>query len=124
MKKIMIAAILAAMPVGPLFAQSMNLSQFLDRATKLEKKGAMAIFSSDMTKLKNETNGSFKVLRAERMAAEAAGKKPAYCPPPENGSLGVAEILGHFRSIPEAQRARMTTKQGFQSLLARKFPCR
>ena len=124
MKKIMMAVMLAAMPAGPLFAQSMNLSQFLDRATRLEKKGAMAVFSSDMTKLKNETNGSFKVLREERIAAQAAGKKPAYCPPDGKGGLAVAEILGHFRSIPEAQRARMTTKQGFQSLLARKFPCR
>ena len=122
MKKLMLAVIVAAIPVTALPAQNMPLSQFLTKATALEKKGAMAVFSGDIGKLKKETSTSFKQLRDERLAAQAAGKKPSYCPP-DKGSLGVPEILGHFRSIPEAQRGRMTTRDGFKSLLARKYPC-
>jgi hypothetical protein len=102
----------------------MPLNQFLTKATALEKKGAMALFSSDMRLLKKEMNASFKELRAERVAALAAGRKAAYCPPQKSESLGVNEILGHLRSIPAAQRARMRSTDGFRSLLARKFPCR
>lgn len=124
MTKLLLAALVAALPVTEVSAQNMPLSQFLSRATALEKKGAMALFSGDMALLKKEMAASAKTLRAERLAAQAAGRKPAFCPPEKQSGLSVEEILGHFRSIPEGQRARMSTKDGFRNLLARKYPCR
>ncbi|MBA3678293.1 MAG: hypothetical protein H0W74_12985 [Sphingosinicella sp.] len=124
MKKLLLAASLAVFPMTALSAQNMPLNQFLVRATALEKKGPLALLSSDMNLLKKEITESAKALRAERLAARAAGKKPAYCPPEKSGGVGVEEILGHLRSIPEPQRARMSSKDGFKSLLVRKYPCR
>lgn len=123
MRRLGIVILLAVLPVTAANAQAMPLSQFLAKATALEKKGAMALFSSDMKLLKKEMAASAKELRAERLAARAAGKKPAFCPPENQSGLAVAEILGHFRSIPAAQRDRMRTKDGFRSLMARKYPC-
>lgn len=123
MKKMLAAAFVALISATSLSAQNMPLNQFLSKATALEKKGAMALFSSDMGLLKKEMAEAAKQLRAERLADQKAGRKPAYCPPEKQGGLGVEEILGHLRSIPEAQRAKMTSKDGFRSLLARKYPC-
>jgi len=124
MRRIGIVVLFAALPLTAAQAQNMPLAQFLDKATKLEKKGAMALLSSDFGRLKKEMQASAGALRQERLAAQQAGRQPAYCPPAKQGGVGVQEILGHFRSIPAAQRARMTTKDGFRSLLARKYPCR
>lgn len=101
----------------------MPLNQFLDKATALEKKGPLALLSSDIGRLKKEIQNSGKELRAERLAVGAAGKKPAFCPPEEGASVNSTELLGHFRSIPQAQRNSMRTKDAFRSFMARKYPC-
>ena len=119
----LLALCLAAAPAAA-SAQAMPLSQCLDKANALEKKGPLALLSSDLKLLKKEMAGASAALRAERLAAQKSGRKPAYCPPAKQAGMGVDEILGHFRAIPAAQRARMTSKDGFRSLLARKYPCR
>jgi hypothetical protein len=101
----------------------MPLNQFLEKASALEKKGVMAVFSADAKQLKNEMAGSAKEMKAERLRAQAQGKNPAYCPPAKQAGLNNVEIISHFRAIPPAQRNRMTTKDGFRSLLANKYPC-
>ena len=103
-------------------AQTMPLNQFLNKATELEKKGVMAMFSSQASELKRELSASSKLLKAERLAASAEGKKPAFCPP-EKSSITNIEIMTHFRGIPAAERDRMRTKDAFRSLLAKKYPC-
>jgi hypothetical protein len=123
MRKSAFILILAAAPVSAVIAQNMPLPQFLTKAAALEKKGAMALFSSDMGLLKKEIRASAGALRTERLAAQRAGRTPAYCPPEKQSGLGVAEILGHFRSIPVDRRARLTTRDAFRSLLAKKYPC-
>ncbi|HWH23213.1 MAG TPA: hypothetical protein VNT25_08020 [Allosphingosinicella sp.] len=124
MRKTCLALLFAAVPLGAVSAQNMPLPQFLDKAAALEKKGALALFSGDLKRLKKEVETSASLLRQERLAAKAAGRKPAYCPPEKGSGLGSNEILAHFRSIPPAQRAQMRTIDGFRSLLVRKFPCR
>lgn len=123
MQKLAVALLLSVVPVTAAQAQNMPLNQFLDKATALEKKGAMALFSSDIGRLKKEIQNSGKELRAERLAAAAAGRKPAFCPPEKGASLNSSELLSHFRSIPQAQRARMRTKEAFRNFMARKYPC-
>jgi hypothetical protein len=105
------------------YAQAMPLNQFLEKATALEKKGMMAIFSADAKQLKKEMAASAAEMRAERLKAQAHGRKPAYCPPAEQAGLNNVEILAHFRAIPVGQRNRMSTKDGFRSLLMKKYPC-
>jgi len=123
MRKTAFVLLIALAPVSAANAQNMPLNQFLAKAEALEKKGPMALLSSDIGRLKKEIQNSAKELRGERLAAKAAGRKPAFCPPEKGASLNSSEILAHFRSIPPAQRDRMRTRDGVRSLMARKFPC-
>jgi hypothetical protein len=119
-KKIILGALLLVLPAA---AQAMDIATFLRKADALEKKGMTAMFSSDFKLLKKEVETSSLALRAERLAAPKAGRRPAYCPPPKSG-LNSDEILAYFRTIPVARRPQMQVKEGLLGLLARKFPCR
>lgn len=123
MRKIALGLLIAVAPLTAAQAQTMSVAEFLAKADALQKKGAMALFSSDIGKLKNEVMSSGKQLRAERLAAEKVGRKPATCAPPKGkASINSNELLAHFRSIPPAQRS-MSVKDGFAGLLRKKFPC-
>jgi len=124
MTKIAFVLLLALAPLSAANAQNMPLDQFLARATALEKKGPLALMSSDLGRLKKEMQNSGKAIGMERKAALKAGKTPAFCPPEKQAGFSPKDILGHFRAIPAAQRARMTTRDGFRSLLANRYPCR
>jgi hypothetical protein len=105
-------------------AQAMPLPVFLQKAEALQRKGPLALFSSDLSLLKNEVRAATEALRAERLAAKRAGKPQAYCPTQEGGSMNSDELLAALRRIPPAQRAHMDVKEGVRDMLARKFPCR
>ena len=119
--RLLAAALLAVVPVGA--AQAMDVATFLVKADALQKKGVMALMSSDYKLLKSEIETNGAALRAERLAAERARRKPAYCPPAKQ-SLTSGEILAAFRSIPAAQRPRVQVKDALRALMARKYPCR
>ncbi|HEX8466916.1 MAG TPA: hypothetical protein VF620_03820 [Allosphingosinicella sp.] len=119
--KLLAAALLAVVPIGA--AQAMDVATFLVKADALQKKGVMALMSSDYKLLKGEIETNGAALRAERLAAERARRKPAYCPPAKQ-SLTSGEILAAFRSIPAAQRPRIQVKDALRALMARKYPCR
>lgn len=93
MKKLSFAVILLATPVG---ASAMDVATFLSKAEALQKKGAMALFSSDIGLLKKEFMTAGKQLRAEQVAAKAAGRRPAMCLPPK-ASMNSNELMAHFR---------------------------
>lgn len=124
MRNILAMLLLTTLPAGAANAQNMPASTFLQKAEALKKKGAMALLSSDMGLLKKEMTGAANALRAERLAAQKAGRKPAFCPPAKAAGMGADEIIGHFQSIPAPERARMTSRDGFRTLLAKKYPCR
>jgi hypothetical protein len=119
--KLFAAALLAVLPLGA--AHAMDVAAFLAKADALQKKGMMALMSSDYKLLKNEIIAHSQTLRNERLAAERARRRPAYCPPAKSG-LKSDEILTAFRSIPAAQRPRTDVKDALRALLARKYPCR
>ena len=121
MKTLLAFVMFAAVP-SPLLAQSMPVSQFLAKADALQKKGPLALFSSDIKRLKDEVTNSGKQLRAEQIAARRAGQKPATCMPEDKASIGSDELLAHFRSIPPGQR-NMPVKTAFAGLMRKKYPC-
>ena len=121
MKRFMLAAVLVAVPVTAL--QAMTVATFLQKAEALESRGALALLSSDYGLLKNEISTASQSLRAERIAAQRAGRRATYCPP-ERAGVTPSELLASFRSIPAAQRQRMPVREGLRRLLVRKFPCR
>lgn len=119
MKMIVLALACGAAPLSA--AAAMPLSQFLPKAEALAKKGAMAIFSSDLGVIKKEMETSGSQIRAERLAAIKAGRKPDFCPP-SKGSFNADELLNHLRAVPAAQRG-MPFKAAYKSFLVKKFPC-
>jgi hypothetical protein len=123
MRKSILALLVAAAPLTAAHAQTMTVADFLAKADALKAKGAMAMFSSDLGKLKKEMVDSAAQLREERLSAQKAGRKPAFCPPKAGkGSINSNEVLAHFQSIPPAQRS-MTTQDGFAGLMRKKYPC-
>ena len=74
-KKLLAAVLLAVVPLGA--AQAMDVATFLAKADALQKKGMMALMSSDYKLLKNEIVAHSQTLRAERLAAERAHRRPA-----------------------------------------------
>ena len=120
-------ALVAALTIAalPALAQAaMPLPTFLDKADALQKKGMMAMFSGDLKLLQNEVQGATEALRKERLAAKAAGRPQAYCPPADSGRMKANELLAALKQIPPAQRARMDVKAGMRVVLARRYPCR
>ena len=122
MRKLVIAALAAALPATPLLAQSMSVSDFLAKADALQKKGPMALFSSDIAKLKTEVVNSGKQLRAEQETALKAGRQPATCMA-KKASITSAELIAHFRAVPPANRG-VPVKAAFADLMRKKYPCR
>lgn len=118
MNRLIPALLLLALPAA---VNAMSISTFLAKANALEKKGALALFSSDLKLLTGEIRRSAQALRAERAAAEKAGRKPETCIPPKM-SLGNAEVLAHFRGIP-AERRGMSVKDGFAEMMRKRYPC-
>jgi hypothetical protein len=119
--KLILAALAAAAPLTA--ADAMNVAVFLDKAGALEKRGPLALFSSDYKLLKREVQTASEQLRAERLAAQKAGRTPAYCPPAKGGGLTPSELLAQLRTIPAEQRARVDLKDGLRAVLKRKYPC-
>jgi hypothetical protein len=118
-KLVIAAALLISLPAA---AHAMKVSAFLQKAEALQKRGAMALFSKDIGRLKKEVTDAGGQLRAERLAAEKAGRKPAYCPP-EKSSLNSDELLSHMRAMSAAERERQEVKDALRNLMARKYPC-
>jgi hypothetical protein len=116
------AALLVALPVTA--AQAMKVAPFLQKAEALQKQGMTALFSADYKLLKAEVEADVGALRQERLAAQAAGRRQAYCPIDGQPGLSSDEILAAFRTIPAARREKVEVKDALRALLARKFPCR
>lgn len=119
MRKALFAFLLVATPLAA--ASAMPVSEFLAKAEALQKKGAMAMFSRDLRVIMNEGKASSAALRAERLAAVKAGRKPGYCPPAKQ-SMTSTEVMKHMQSIPPARRS-MSFKAALGEMLARKWPC-
>ncbi|WP_114953635.1 hypothetical protein [Sphingosinicella terrae] len=118
--KLLLTALLVLAPATALHA--MTVGTFLEKADALQKRGVTALFSADFRLLKSEVKGASEALRSERLAAQRAGRRAAYCPP-DRPSLNSDEILAYFRSIPAPQRNRTEVRDALRGLLARKYPC-
>jgi len=114
-----------ALVVAPLAAASaMPVSTFLDRVQALKSKGAFAIFSGgEIRRLTRQIEADGAELRAENKAAEAAGRRKAYCAPPGGVKMDQAKVFEAMDEVPPAERARMSTKDAIRAYLAKRHPC-
>ena len=123
MKLKLFAAGLLLMPAVA-SAQSMNAQAFHQRATALQKKGALAIFSrGEIKALMAEGQAAGKKARQQRLAAVAAGQKPRFCPPDQPVSIRSDEFMKRLAAIPPAERSRIDMTEATVRILAVKFPC-
>lgn len=118
-----LAMFVAAVSLGS-GAAAMPVSTFLDKADRLQKRGPLALMSSDLKLLMNQVKADAAQLRAENKTAEAAGRRKAYCTPAEGVKLGNRDILAAMNAVPPQQRATTQTKDALRAYFARRFPCR
>ena len=124
MHRMLIGLALAATPMSAAIAQTMNAEIFHQRASKLQKKGAMAIFSrGEIKALMKEGQAAGKRARERRLAAVKAGEKPRYCPPEGPGKMDSDEFMKRLAMIPAAERARIDMTEATTRILITKFPC-
>jgi hypothetical protein len=105
-------------------AHAMPVSTFLDKATALQRKGPLAMFSGDLKLLMNQVKADAQQLRSERLAAEAAKRPAAFCPPAKGASLSDKDILKAMQAVPAAQRPRTSTKDALRVHMAGRYPCK
>lgn len=123
MRVVAIGALTALFIASGAPAQSMNAAAFHQRAVALQKKGPLALFSSDLKLLMDQVKADLHQIRGERLAAKAAGKQAAFCPPGDGAKLTEKDILAAMEAVPPAERHRTSTKDALLAFLVRRHPC-
>ena len=111
-----VTAALAAAP-----ASAMSVAEFLAKADALKAKGMMALFSSDITVLKNEVMVGSKAWRAQ---VAPPGRPPNACPPPGKQGMSSDDILAMMNAVPAPQRAATSASDAIVAGLNRRYPCK
>lgn len=113
-----------ACSAAPARAQQMNADEFYQRALKLKKKGAMAMFAAGEIKaLVKEIKAAGNTVKQTRLAIERSGKRGRYCPPKGAKRLGNEEFLNGLGAIPERVRRSIDMTEATTRILERRFPC-
>lgn len=97
---------------------------FLQRADRLLAKGPLALVDGDYKRLQREGTAAGESIKADRIAAEKAGRPILYCSPKPRAQLGNMEFVSALRQIPQAQREKLSLKAAMLIVLQRKYPCR
>lgn len=120
--KMIVAALALSLPAMA-SAESMNAETFFQKAAALQRKGMMAMFSSDVKLLMKVAKTSGETARAQRLATQKAGRKPRYCPPPGSQRLTSDDFMQRLGAIPRAERQGIDMTEAMIRVLAVKFPC-
>lgn len=124
MRKLVLVAAALLLPSAA-SAQSMNAEAFYQRATKLQNKGAIAIFSGGEIKaLMDEGQASGKKAGEQRRADVAAGRKPRFCPPAAKVSMSSDDFMKGLAAIPASDRARIDMTEASNRIMAARYPCK
>ena len=119
--------LLAAIALIGAASPPLTVIDVLAKSEALQKKGMLAMFSSDLGLIKAEADRDMNVFSAEMLSAWKAHRSLPACPPVvSNGwkiSYTTDEVLKFYRSIPPEQR-RMSSAQAFGLFMRAKYPCR
>lgn len=123
MKLKLFAAGLLLMPAAA-SAQSMNAQVFFKRATALQKKGVLAVFSgAEIKALMSEGQAAGKAAGAAYDAAKRAGRPTRFCPPPGKRQMNSNEFMQRLATIPQDERSRIDLTEATVRILTQKYPC-
>lgn len=116
--------LLAPMLISPASAATGDISvaSFLAKADALKAKGPMALFSSDISLLKQEGAAAGAAYKAQLGQERAAGH-PSSCPP-AGVKVDSDKLIGFLRTYPEPARPRTSMKIAIRDYFARTYPCR
>ncbi len=103
-------------------ANAMPVDVFLAKAQGLQSKGMLAMFSGDLKVLLDTVKADAAALKSERDAAQAAHRKPPYCPPGPV-QMDQKEILAAMQAVPAADRSRTDSRTALRAHLAQRYPC-
>ena len=103
-------------------AMAMDVRSFLTRAHSLKQRGPLAPFSREYGVLKAEIDRSIAAVRAENEAAQASGRRPAYCTAGQD-RVARTEIFAALEAVPVIQRSQVQVEDVLRRLYARKYPC-
>lgn len=119
-------ALLLAAPLLIAAAGDMSVATFLTKANALQRKGPLALMSSDFGLLKREVEASTGAWARGQKVARARGDGSLGCLPAgqTNLSYGQKQVLADMNAIPAAERARTTVRQAVARGWARRYPCR
>ena len=124
MRNPLLLAILLSVAAPALAAPAGTAQNFLDRANRLKAKGPLALFDGDYRRLKSEAVAAGNSIRADRIAAERAGRPILYCSPKPRAQLGDYEFLDRLAAIPATERQILSLKAAMLRVLQKKYPCR
>jgi len=103
-------------------APSITVADFLTKADALQKKGMLAMFSSDLGLLKSVTKGDI-----EAFAGQLKDHSVASCPPKDASGYKINftsdELLKYYRAVPPARR-NISSRQAFAEFMSSKYPCK
>lgn len=103
----------------------MGAEEFYQRAMKLKKKGALAVFSGgEIKRLIGEIKVAGETVKRTRLAIEASGKHGRYCPPDSKKRMDTDEYLRGLGQIPASERSHIDLIEATTRILEKKFPCR
>jgi hypothetical protein len=123
MKSMLFAAALLLVPATA-SAQSMSAEQFYRRATALQNKGPLAIFSQrEIKALTQEAQAAGKRARDNHLATVKTGQPARFCAP-DHFTMNDKEFMTRLSVIPAADRARIDMTEAMTRIFAAKFPCR
>ena len=105
-------------------AAAMNVQIFLAKAERLQKRGPLAIFSSDLKLLMNQVQSDMTAIKAEKDQADAAHRPSAFCPPKDQKiTMTDKDILAAMQAVPAPRRATTDTRDALRAYFRRRFPC-
>ena len=102
----------------------MNAETFFQKAKALQRKGMMAMFSSDLKRLMKEAKAAGETARAQRLATLKLGGKPRYCPATGSQRMNSDEFMQQLGAMPRTERLRIDMTEAMIRIQVAKFPCR
>lgn len=123
MKRILLTLTASLFLATPLLASpgDMSVATFLGKADALKAKGAMALFSPDVSVLKTEGKAAGEAYRA-RLQSERATGKPSSCPP-KGTKVNSDRLIAHLRTYPASIRPKISMKQAMADYFIKTYPC-
>ena len=118
-------AMLVATPVAQ--TRPMSVADVMAKADAIQRKGMLAIFSSEVGAIKAEAQEDVDAFGRELANASQTHRPLPACPPTSGPNsfkftVDTAELLQYYRSLPAADRS-LSSRQAFAQFMSRKFPC-